>query len=268
MQEPAPLGPRPAVSCICLTYARPALLEEAIYSFLQQDYAGTKELIVLNDYDEQVLELDHPEVLMVNVPKRLHTVGEKMNLAVALAAHDILFVWDDDDVYLPHRLTFSVAKLVARPGFFKPDKAWVWSDGTLQGPLHNIFHVGSCWTRRWFDEVSGYPAEGTGYDLVFERRLEERFKDAMTVYDIRPEDIYYIYRWGGTGSYHMSGFGDYQAGGNVGHRQVEEYVRSRARQGDLARGRVRLIPRWRHDYPGQVAALLRAAPAQPADRPA
>jgi glycosyltransferase involved in cell wall biosynthesis len=260
MQEPARIEElQPAVSCICLTYARPALLEEAIYSFLQQDYRGTKELIVVNDYTEQVLELDHPEVLVVNVPKRLRTVGEKMNFAVALAAHDVLFIWDDDDVYLPHRLGFSVAKLAAQPGFFKPDKAWMWSNGRLSGPVRNLFHVGSCWTRRWFDEVSGYPAEGTGYDLVFERRLQERFKDEMAVYDIRPEDIYYIYRWGGTGSYHMSGFGGYEQGANVGHQQVEEYVESRARQGELARGRIRLVPRWQHDYCAAVAALLKPA---------
>jgi cellulose synthase/poly-beta-1,6-N-acetylglucosamine synthase-like glycosyltransferase len=83
-------GEHPAVSCICPTYARPELLEEAIHSFLQQDYAGPKELIVLNDYEEQILELGHPEVLIVNLPRRLRTVGEKMNMAVALAAHDWL----------------------------------------------------------------------------------------------------------------------------------------------------------------------------------
>ncbi|MEZ4657920.1 MAG: glycosyltransferase family A protein [Caldilineaceae bacterium] len=49
------------VSCICLTYGRPAVLEEAIYSFLQQDYQGPKELIVLNDYVDQTLYFDHPE---------------------------------------------------------------------------------------------------------------------------------------------------------------------------------------------------------------
>ncbi|MFL6194255.1 MAG: glycosyltransferase [Thermoanaerobaculia bacterium] len=260
MQEPARIEPQPAVSCICLTYARPALLEEAIHSFLQQDYRGTKELIVVNDYTEQILELDHPEVLVVNLPKRLRTVGEKMNLAVALAAHDVLFVWDDDDIYLPHRLGFSVAKLVARPGFFKPGKAWMWSNGRLEGPVRNLFHVGSCWTRQWFDEVSGYPAEGTGYDLVFEQRLAERFKGAMTVYDIRPEDIYYIYRWGGTGSYHMSGFGSYEPGANVGHQKVEEHVHRSARRGELARGRIRLVPRWQHDYSGAIAALLGSCP--------
>ena len=44
----------PPVSCFCLTYGRPRLLEEAIHSFLQQDYAGPKEMIVLNDYADQV----------------------------------------------------------------------------------------------------------------------------------------------------------------------------------------------------------------------
>ena len=143
----------PPVSCICLTYARPALLDEAICSFLQQDYAGPKELIVLNDYDGQYLELEHPEVRIVNLSKRLRTVGEKMNMAVALAAYDLLFVWDDDDIYLPHRLSFSVEHLRLEKSFFKPDKGWVWDSGSLRGPATYLFHAGSCWTRssniRW-----------------------------------------------------------------------------------------------------------------------
>lgn len=248
----------PAVSCICLTYARPELLEEAIHSFLLQDYAGPKELLVLNDYDRQELELDHPEIRVVNLPKRLRTVGEKRNLAVSLAAHDLLFVWDDDDVYLPHRITFSVARFDARRGFFRPDKAWFWNSGELAGPERNLFHAGTCWTRRLFDAVGGYPADGTGSDLVFERRLAQRFPTAIAEYDVRPEDIYYIYRWGGTGSYHLSAFGDHERGKNVGHQDVEAYVQRRAAEGGILHGRIRLQPRWKHDYRRQVADHLRS----------
>jgi hypothetical protein len=57
---------QPAVSCFCLTYGRPQVLEEAIHSFLQQDYAGPKEMIVLNDYADQILAFDHPEVQVIN----------------------------------------------------------------------------------------------------------------------------------------------------------------------------------------------------------
>ena len=96
----------PGVSCLCLTYGRPAQLEEAIESFLRQEYAGAKELIVLNDYAEQHLRCDRPDVRVVNIARRFRTVGEKYNAAAALATHDLLFVWDDDDLYLPHRLAF------------------------------------------------------------------------------------------------------------------------------------------------------------------
>jgi glycosyltransferase involved in cell wall biosynthesis len=135
---------QPAVSCICLTYVRPELLEEAICSFLQQEYGGPKELIVLNDYAKQTLIFDHPEVRVINLPRRFRAVGEKMNAAVALASHNLLFVWDDDDIYLPHRLSFSVEHFDPKKGFFKPNQAWFWSNATLHGPTENFFHVGSC----------------------------------------------------------------------------------------------------------------------------
>ncbi|MBX3011291.1 MAG: glycosyltransferase family 2 protein [Caldilineaceae bacterium] len=248
----------PAVSCICLTYGRPHVLEEAIYAFLQQDYAGRKELIILNDYAAQTLHFDHPEVQVFNCAKRFSTVGEKMNAAVALASHDLLFVWDDDDIYLPHRLRFSVAHFDNHKGFFKPDKAWLLNNGELRGPLQNLFHVGSCWSRRLFDGVRGYVADGTGYDLVFEERLAKHFPGATRPYLIQPADIYYIYRWGGTGSYHMSRFGHYKAGANVGHEQVAAFVQQQVGRGEIQHGVIALQPHWDADYSQLVANMLSA----------
>jgi hypothetical protein len=180
-----------------------------------------------------------------------------MNTAVALASHDLLFVWDDDDIYLPHRLRFSVEHFDPEKGFFKPDKAWFWNDEQLRGLGKNsLFHVGSCWSRQLFDGVCGYMAEGTGYDLVFEDRLAKTFPGSTKPYAIKPEDIYYIYRWGGTGSYHMSAFGYYQAGGNVGHDQVESYVQQRAKRGEIRQGAIPLQPGWKTDYRQLVASHL------------
>jgi glycosyltransferase involved in cell wall biosynthesis len=248
---------QPAVSCICLTYGRPHVLEEAIYSFLIQDYAGNKELIVLNDYAEQTLMFDHPEVQVINCLQRFRTVGEKMNAAVALASHDLLFVWDDDDIYLPHRLSFSVEHFDPAQGFFKPNHAWFWRDGKLHGISNKcLFHVASCWSRQRFDAVRGYPADGTGYDLVFENSLGKHFHGSVKRYPIKPEEIYYIYRWGGTGSYHMSAFGSYIAGANVGHDRVESYVQRRAARGEIPRGDILLRPGWKTDYRQLVASYL------------
>lgn len=255
---------QPAVSCICLTYARPELLEEALYSFLVQDYSGPKELVVLNDYAEQTLVFDHPEVRVINLPRRFRTVGEKMNAVVALASHNLLFVWDDDDIYLPHRLDFSVAHFDIKKGFFKPNKAWLWNKAALEGPVKNIFHVGSCWSRQLFDAVQGYAADGTGYDLLFEERLARQFPNATKTYDIRPEDIYYLYRWNGTGSYHMSGFGDIRRGENVGHQEVESFVAHRALRGHIRQGHVTLDPHWNSDYQLLVSSYMTALAEQQA----
>jgi glycosyltransferase involved in cell wall biosynthesis len=81
------------VSCICLTYGRPPerqwLLEEAIESLLKQDYAD-KELIVLNDCPGQELFCDAPGVIVINVPRRFRSLGEKYNAAIALARGDLI----------------------------------------------------------------------------------------------------------------------------------------------------------------------------------
>jgi glycosyltransferase involved in cell wall biosynthesis len=247
---------QPPVSCFCLTYARPGLLEEAIYSFLQQDYAGTKEMIVLNDYADQTLVFDHPEVQVINVPRRFRTLGEKLNAAVALASHDLLFAWDDDDVYLPRRLSFSVANFERQKGFFKVDLAWYWSDHQLSGPLGNRFHAGSCWSRRLFDAVRGYPAEGSNCDQLFEQELAARFPGSIAPCDVAPEDLYYIYRWSGTGSYHLSAVG--QGGENLGYAEVASFVRQQADQGEVRRGTIALQPRWNVDYRQLVAGRIGA----------
>src|SRR5262249_53205328 len=156
----------------------------------------------LNDFDQQELAFEHPEVRIINLPRRFRTVGEKCNAAVALASHDLLFVWDDDDIYLSHRLSYSVERFEPAKGFFKPDAAWVWEHGELSGPMGNVFHVASCWSREFFDIVRGYAPMGNGYDQEVEARFEAARPGSTATFRIPPQEIYYIYRWGGTNSFH------------------------------------------------------------------
>jgi len=50
------------ISAKCITYGRVDFLEEALQSFLLQDYAGERELVIVNDYPLQTLHFDHPQV--------------------------------------------------------------------------------------------------------------------------------------------------------------------------------------------------------------
>ena len=247
------LAAAPPVSCICPTYGRVELLEEAIYAFLQQDYPGQKELIIVNDYDRQTLEFDHPEVRIINLPKRFHSVGEKYKAAAALCKHDLIFVWHDDDIYLPHRLSFSVAHFDEKKDFFKADRAWFWNNGQVSGPDQNVFHGGSCWTRDLFVALHGYPHVSTGYDIAFEELCAKKRAGSIQVHKTKPEDVYYIYRWTGTGSYHFSVIG--QKGD--AYQDVSTYVRKQAEKGQIKQGHIKLNPHWKTDYVKLVQDYLK-----------
>jgi len=246
----------PAVSCMCLTYGRPQVVEEAIHSFLLQDYPGVKELVVLNDFGRQTLICDHPEVVVINVPKRFRTVGEKRNCCAALASHELLFVWDDDDIFLPHRISYSVQMYDASKRFFKPSKAFTLSNGQLSGPTSNLFHSGSCFARSLYDEAHGYPHIGSGQDMELELAFERILGPGKNFNRISPEEIYYVYRWGGTGSFHLSAFGRDRAAAKTGNEKVAEYVEKQVAEGEIPSGQIDVRPHWRMDYLGLVRDYL------------
>ena len=64
----------PLISCKCITYGRTNLLEEAVHSFLIQEYNGPKELIIVNDYPLQTLIFNHPEVKVINTDTTFPTI--------------------------------------------------------------------------------------------------------------------------------------------------------------------------------------------------
>jgi glycosyltransferase involved in cell wall biosynthesis len=254
--EKAP-GGLPGVSCICPTFGRPALLVEAIESFLRQDYRGPKELVVLNDCPEQTLEYDHPEVRIVNVPGRFKSLGEKLNAAVGLCSYDLIAVWTDDDISLPHRLSLSVDRLDRTLGFFKASTALFWNDGVLSGPERNVFHGGSLWTRELFVQARGYPHVTNAADQGIEQRFARVRLDAGTAAELAPADNYFVYRWSGTDSYHVStlepGHPDPGAAWEAAGRVVSEQIQA----GAMPAGRILLRPGWRRDYAADAAAFVR-----------
>jgi glycosyltransferase involved in cell wall biosynthesis len=221
----ASLASPPEVTCICAAQGRVELLEEAIHSFLRQDYPGAKQLIVLNDTEGQTLVYDHPEVHVVNVPRRFHSDAEKLKAAVGLASHDLIFPWPEDGISLPHRLSFTVSHLVPHTVFWKADKAWLWNEEELGGPEPEALHDGSCFRRETFVKLHGYPHTEADYTGAFEALC------AVHVHTVKPAEVYFIRR------------GEALNGGeHPGH--------------EIPRGRIELQPRWGRDYAALVQEHL------------
>lgn len=107
----------PKVSVITITKDRRAFIPLAKYSFLAQGYPEEKlEWVIVDDGDDQIKDLvsDLPNVKYVLCDRPMN-VGEKRNLAVKSASHDILVMLDDDDVYPNNSVVTRVAYMLAGP---------------------------------------------------------------------------------------------------------------------------------------------------------
>jgi glycosyltransferase involved in cell wall biosynthesis len=233
----------PLVSCICPTYNRPPshqfLIEEAIESFLRQDYPN-KELIVLNDCPGQELVCDAPGVRVCNVDTRFPTLGDKCNYAVAMSEGDLVAPWDDDDISLPWRLSLSVEQM-GSADYFNPRAYWYLPrTGLVHDHSMGYAHNASVFRRSAFEAVGGYRSISSGYDRDIDAALTHgNFKTV----DLRNKDLlplaievwFYLYRWGvspGHVSSLSSDVGRYDLIGEASVMEASYY----------------LEPRWQEDY--------------------
>lgn len=237
-----------SISCLCITYLRTSFLEEAIECFLRQTYKGPKELIIINDAEDQYLEFNHPEVLVVNTKRRFKTIGEKRNASAALAKYDYLATWDDDDIFLPHRLEYCHNKISNNKlDYYKLEEAFFCSNNQISKTSTNLFFSSSIFSRKLYEETSGHGFINSGQDLHLETQLEKmcrKNKYKMLVENtidgkIKKEDIYYIYRWDGV-SYHLSQ-----------SRRIPnplEFIKNERKKFEKITGHIILNPHWEKDY--------------------
>tara|TARA_Y100000310_G_scaffold344865_1_gene460101 strand:- start:1424 stop:2173 length:750 start_codon:yes stop_codon:yes gene_type:complete len=229
------------VSCIIPTYNKfpksGHLVAEAVESFLRQDYPD-KELILFNDCPQQELVFDHPDVLVVNSPRRYRTMGEKLNAAFGLAQGDVLCRFDDDDISLPWRLSVSVRNLKGLN--YWSSKQLFFTGAKPMRIIRAKAPSKSLWTRDAFDAAGGFPHMNSGQDVDYEA-LVRKLDPALVSYDNIPEkEIFYIYRWA-TGSLHLSGYGRDTKKGS-GYKKIG--------QAKVHEGVYEINPEWKKDYVG------------------
>src|SRR5262249_12465775 len=100
-------------------------------------------------------------------------------------------------------------------------------------------------------------------DQAVERLFARARLDAVAPTELAPAENYYVYRWGGTDSYHLSALARDDADPRASWAAAAAYVAEAAAQGRIPLGRVRLQPRWQQDY----AALAREYLAEIEQRP-
>ncbi len=239
------------ISCLMPTYNRyPSmgfLVEEAVESFIRQDHQD-RELLICNDTPGQLLEVHHPKVKVFNLQERLPTLSDKLQFLIDHAQGEAFCRWDDDDISLPHRLSFSQRKLGDKLEW-RAGNYW-WDTGTLTEVAHaGNTHVQSIFRRSCLDVIGGkYPPKLSGYeDQAFNKALVQAgFPRLGEV--VAPGEIYYLYRWA-TGSLHLSG-----VGGPPENLQAH-YDTLGTRP--IATGVYKVQPRWRTNHLARVGFATR-----------
>ncbi|HYG57564.1 MAG TPA: glycosyltransferase family A protein [Symbiobacteriaceae bacterium] len=230
-------GKLPLVSCLCPTYARPQLLRESVWCFLQQDYPN-KEMIIVNDHADPIfLDREYPGVYVHNMP-RFPKMGQVRNYSVQASRGEFLMLWDDDDLYLPWRVSEAVRHLQAAPEkwVFKPNRAWTSTHNTGYTVAVNLFHSQIAMRRNAFDQIGGYRDINVGEDADFEQRIP---RERRIDWPVRPSELSYVYRWG-NGICHISGLGEDAPGRPTAWETAEQINR------DKKGGRV--TPGFARDY--------------------
>lgn len=234
---------------MCATYRRPELLAELLYCFLAQDWPN-KELVIVQDEAEQQLVCDHPDVRIINWPRRMSSLGLKRNFGVSQCRGDYIFHVDDDDLYLPHKIRQGIENASAM-GVFKTDLVILDTDPMelVRGQLPSNY----MYTHRSFAMGSGYGIESHWGGDPQLMGILDLFMDRMGDQCLAVEKPSYIYRWKST-PYHNSA----RPGGAFPSNE------------EMRRGRIELVPRapaidihnvQYHDAGRSISEVLRFSPA-------
>lgn len=210
-------------------------------SFLRQDYPD-KELLICNDAPGQAIHCTAPGVRVANMATRFPTLSDKIQWMVDNSDGGLLCRWDDDDISLPHRLSYSLDRLGGRLEWHPENYVWM---PTGQPPQHvaspGNTHVMALWAREVLEHFPGgcYPPKLSGCeDQAFNATLAA-LGICRARWFIPHKEVFYIYRWG-VSPHHLSGRGGGPAGlqahwDSIGKAFAEPGV-------------YHLNPHWRADY--------------------
>ena len=159
----------PPITIITPTYHRKKLIEIAFHNLLATDYPQKQiEWIVIEDNERKSqlaseliinFQIQVPSIRMKYIPiEGRMSIGEKRNVAIEQASHDIILFMDDDDHYPSTS--------------FRRRVAWL-TKGTKRGTTGGAT-IACCTTLALYDLKTGISAVNVPpYDLPFSQRISE-----------------------------------------------------------------------------------------------
>ena len=187
------------ISVLTLTYQRHFLLEEAIQSFLLQNYKNG-EMVIVNDSPNTKYSFEHPQVKIFNLNERFSSVSKKLEWGFKQCKNEFIYRLDDDDLLGPDGLQITENFILKNPGYevYRPKKHYMFIHNNFEKIGGNV-NNGNVYTKKYIDRII-FPDKSFGEDF------DITFKNNSKVYEDDGKPTM-IYRWG-MNTYHVSGLGD------------------------------------------------------------
>jgi glycosyltransferase involved in cell wall biosynthesis len=240
------------ISILVPTYGRTALLGEMVECFLRQDLDGPSELVILNDLSVQQLVYRHElpanrSIRLVNVSHRFRDLGVKRNELVRLASYDVVTFWDDDDIYLPHRLSGGLKLLQGRQAFSEASEWRMGIHHPTSLTLRGVRPMGALTVHRdALKAVGGFPDAPCIQDCALVVNLVRAgYLNNVPAWEREPSTIYRLHA--NVSRAHVT-----NNPGGCDQEAIRQYVIGRVaaalESGEEPSGEVAIEPQWSLDY--------------------
>lgn len=179
-------------SIICLTYKRNELLEECIYSVLNQTYTNW-ELLIINDCSDQIYRFDNPKVKIFNLREKIKNLADKRNYAKSMASGDYILNLDDDDLLLPTYLE-NIKKLSKDCQWIKIQRPILYYNDVNKIHLSPVPQANTFVYHKNISSQFEYKIVENDELTSFYLRTEMEFTGSKVYALLKPQDCGYVWR--------------------------------------------------------------------------
>lgn len=228
------------ISVLTLTYQRHHILEEAIESFLRQDFSGESEMVIINDSPKVEYVFEHPKIRIINLKERFPSVGNKLKFGFSQCKYDYIYRLDDDDLMAPWALSHTWEDIIAHPDYeiYRSDGHYYFEHNKFLG-IGGSVNNGNVYTKKYLSRIE-IPEISCGEDYTM------TFNSYAIIYDSPREQKTMIYRWG-MNTYHISGMGE------IGNNAINEWADRIVEEKGMEEGVIALHPHFKADYYEQIS---------------
>ena len=224
------------ISILTLTYQRHKILEEAIQSYLEQDFNGESEMVIINDSPDVEYVYNHPNIKIINCKERFKSISSKIEFGYKQCKYDYIYRLDDDDLLTPWALSLTEEYIKENSEYeiYRSRKNYLFTDNKYVELFESI-NTGNVFTRKYLDRIVFPNRSGNEDESIV-------FGNNAKIITLDKGKYTMIYRWGNF-TYHISA---------MGIKENEEILSLTDKEVKNENGIIKLNPHFENDYYSQI----------------